>query len=181
MDCQDVIVGRARSNSSNIGDFYTRDRSTPRRDEVYGGKDDLTAASGWEENGTTTIMFQRLVETDDSDTDNDFRSQLSFIWAYGQAEDDFYSDDELKYHGKPSLLSGKVTRGQKDFCPSDCESKTAGLSEQRTLALVAGILLIILMGIQLVQNFSEGMICGKKSPSKGGKNPSQPMYMQQID
>ena len=58
-------------------------------------------------------MFQRLVETDDSDTDNDFRSQLSFIWAYGQAEDDFYSDDELKYHGNPSLLSGKVTRGQK--------------------------------------------------------------------
>ena len=46
---------------------------------------------------------------------------------------------------------------------------------------MAGILLIILMGIQLVQNYSEGMICGKKSPSKGGKNPHQPMYMQQID
>ena len=68
-----------------------------------------------------------------------------------------------------------------DFCPGYCESKTAGLSETRTLALVAGILLIILMGIQLVQNYSEGMICGKKSPSKGGKNPHQPMYMQQID
>ena len=41
MDCQDIIIGRARGNFSNIGDYYTRDRSTPRRDEVYGGKDDL--------------------------------------------------------------------------------------------------------------------------------------------
>ena len=44
MDCQDIIIGRARGNFSNIGDYYTRDRSTPRRDEVYRGKDDLI---GW--------------------------------------------------------------------------------------------------------------------------------------
>ena len=42
----------------NVGDYYTRDRSTPRRDEFYGGNDDLTAAVGWEENGVTTIMFR---------------------------------------------------------------------------------------------------------------------------
>ena len=42
----------------NTGDYYTRDRSTPRRDEFYGGNDDLTAAVGWEENGVTTIMFR---------------------------------------------------------------------------------------------------------------------------
>ena len=34
-------------------------RSTPRRDEVYGGQDDLTAAIGWEENGVTTVMFRK--------------------------------------------------------------------------------------------------------------------------
>ena len=58
-------------------------------------------------------MFQRQVETEDSNTDNEFRSELTFIWAYGQSEDDgFYKDDELKYHGKPGQLD-KVTRGSK--------------------------------------------------------------------
>ena len=57
-------------------------------------------------------MFQRLVETEDSDTDNEFRSELTFIWAYGQAEDEFYKEDELKYHGNFGQL-GKVTRGSK--------------------------------------------------------------------
>ena len=34
-------------------------RSTPRRDEVYGGQDDLTAAIGWESDGVTTVMFRK--------------------------------------------------------------------------------------------------------------------------
>ena len=58
MDCQDIIVGKVQGDLSNVGDYYTRDRSTPKRDEFYGGKDDLTAAVGWEENGITTIMFR---------------------------------------------------------------------------------------------------------------------------
>ena len=58
MDCQDIIIGKVKGDLSNIGDYYTRDRSTPKRDEFYGGKDDLTAAVGWEENGITTIIFR---------------------------------------------------------------------------------------------------------------------------
>ena len=34
-------------------------RSTPRRDAVYGGQDDLTAAIGWEEDGVTTVIFRK--------------------------------------------------------------------------------------------------------------------------
>ena len=65
-------------------------------------------------------MFQRLVETEDSNTDNEFRSELTFIWAHGQAEDDgFYKDDELKYHGNPSQLDNKVTRGSKGTMESN--------------------------------------------------------------
>ena len=58
MDCQDIIIGKANGDFSNIGDYYTRDRSTPRRDEFYGGQENLSAAIGWEEDGTTTIMFR---------------------------------------------------------------------------------------------------------------------------
>jgi len=164
MDCQDIIIGRARGNFSNIGDYYTRDRSTPRRDEVYGGKDDLIAAAGWEENGETTIMFQRPVSSDDANTDNDFRAQMTFVWAHGQSGKQFYKDDELKYHGNPKADT-VITRGSKDFCPGQCET---GLSRdgQRTLTLVAGILLFLSMGIQMVQNLSEGMNCGGKSKTK---------------
>ena len=52
-----------------------------------------------------------------------------------------------------------------DFCPGQCET---GLSRdgQRTLTLVAGILLFLSMGIQMVQNLSEGMSCGGKSKTK---------------
>lgn len=59
MDCTDIVIGSARGNLYRIGDFYTRDRSTPRSDEFWGGDDSLTAALGWEEDGQTTIVFRR--------------------------------------------------------------------------------------------------------------------------
>jgi len=99
MDCQDIIVGKVKGDLSNIGDYYTRDRSTPRRDEFYGGKDDLTAAVGWEENGITTIMFRKPISSYDVHTDNDFQSVITLIWAHGQSGSSFYADDILKHHG----------------------------------------------------------------------------------
>lgn len=59
MDCTDIVIGSARGNLYRIGDFYTRDRSTPRPDDFWGGEDSLTAALGWEEDGQTTIVFRR--------------------------------------------------------------------------------------------------------------------------
>ena len=63
MDCTDVIIGSARGKLSRVGDYYTRDRSSPRSDAFYGGgKNSLTAAIGQEENGVTTILFRRKLK-----------------------------------------------------------------------------------------------------------------------
>jgi len=60
MDCADITIGAARGNLSRVGDFYTRDRTTPRHDEFYGGTQSLTAAVGSESSdGVTTIMFRK--------------------------------------------------------------------------------------------------------------------------
>lgn len=59
MDCADMVIGMMRGNYSRIGDYYTRDRSTPQLDNFYGGRQDLTAALGYERDGQTVILFRR--------------------------------------------------------------------------------------------------------------------------
>ena len=63
MDCADIVIGMARGDKFRIYDYYSRDRSTPRRDEFYGGRDDLTAAVGNEIDGITSIKFRRPLVT----------------------------------------------------------------------------------------------------------------------
>ena len=100
MDCQDIVVAKVKGNLSNVGDYYTRDRSTPRKDVVYGGHDDLTAAVGWEDGGETTVMFRKRIKgvKDLGKQDHEFNGRMNLIWAVGQAGNEFYQDDELKYH-----------------------------------------------------------------------------------
>ena len=62
MDCSDIVIGTARGEFSRISDYYTRDRSTPLLDRLYGGKLSLTAAVGMEENGITTILFRKKIK-----------------------------------------------------------------------------------------------------------------------
>jgi len=115
MDCQDIVMGKAYQSYSHVGDYYTRDRSTPRRDVVYGGQDDLIAAAGWEEDGITTIMFRKPVYAGHK-TDNSFRGEILFIYAFGQDGLDFYAEDEFKYHGRSNrgsdVFSGCTTPQQ---------------------------------------------------------------------
>jgi len=59
MDCTDIVIGMARGSSSRVWDYYTRDRATPRFDTFWGGKNDLTAAMGFERDGVTTIVFRK--------------------------------------------------------------------------------------------------------------------------
>lgn len=69
----------------------------------------MTGALGWEEDGVTTIMFRKKVETDEK-TDYKFKGELHFIWAHGRNDHPFYRDDELKYHSlsnRGSLVVGK--------------------------------------------------------------------------
>ena len=53
------VIGMARGGASRISDYYTRDRSTPLRDEKWDGEDDITASIGWERDGETTIVFRK--------------------------------------------------------------------------------------------------------------------------
>ena len=62
MDCVDIVVGAARGKQSRILDYYTRDRSTPRTDDFYGGRDSLTAAVGMEKDGMTYIKYRRRLD-----------------------------------------------------------------------------------------------------------------------
>ena len=90
MDCTDMVIGMARGDASRIFDFYTRDRSTPRRDTFWGGTDDLTAALGWERDGETTILFRKRLSSQHF-TDHDIVDEsMHVIWALGQEPGDYY-------------------------------------------------------------------------------------------
>lgn len=71
MDCTDIVIGSARGMKHRIGDYYTRDRSTPRPDSFWGGKDSLTAAMGFERDGVTTILFRRKLAADEHFSDHE--------------------------------------------------------------------------------------------------------------
>nr|CAD7259493.1 unnamed protein product [Timema shepardi] len=126
MDCTDIIIGSARGTTSRIWDYYTRDRSTPRFDTFWGGKNDLTAAMGFEKDGVTTILFRRKLKATEPTDHSIERDLMHVIWAQGQEPNkyvhspksgleqdfasvkDFYRQDELKYHGHKDQR-GKTT------------------------------------------------------------------------
>lgn len=117
MDCTDIIIGSARNSTSRVWDYYTRDRSTPRTDEFYGGHFDLTGATGFEKDGVTTIIFRRKLIAKEPTDHSIVDDLMNVIWARGQeagkyvhsppsgvekemaSMKDFYKADELKYHG----------------------------------------------------------------------------------
>lgn len=120
MDCTDIVIGSARGNTARVYDYYTRDRSTPLRDHMYEGEDDITASIGWEEDGETTIIFRKKMVANGPTDHSILNDNMHVIWAVGQKQGEyshsphsglessteeasvpnFYHDDELKYHGK---------------------------------------------------------------------------------
>ena len=58
MDCTDIVIGVAKGSLGKVMDSYTRDRSTPLADEMYGGKNDLTSAMAYEDKDGTTLVFR---------------------------------------------------------------------------------------------------------------------------
>ena len=59
MDCTDIVISVARGNQFRVFDYYTRDRSTPRKDEFYSGQDSITGAVAKEEGGITYIKWRK--------------------------------------------------------------------------------------------------------------------------
>ncbi|XP_050356652.1 uncharacterized protein LOC126777614 isoform X5 [Nymphalis io] len=115
MDCTDIVIGTAKGNYHRVLDYYTRDRSTPRVDTFWGGHDDISAASGFEDNGVTTIMFRKKIKAKEPSDHSFVDDMMHVIWARGQeyghyvhsppagvSKGDFYRPDELKYHGHGS-------------------------------------------------------------------------------
>jgi len=113
MDCTDMVVGMARGKASRVGDYYTRDRSTPQPDSFWDGEDDLSAAVGWEEDGVTTIIFRKKLSANGPTDHTIGNEEMHVIWAHGQEEEGytaspryspavpgFFKDDVLKYHGR---------------------------------------------------------------------------------
>ncbi|XP_071117126.1 uncharacterized protein [Haliotis cracherodii] len=139
MDCTDMVIGSARGMRSRVGDYYTRDRSTPQHDDFYGGTNSLTAALGFEENGYTVILFRKkLTATERTDYSID-EVPMSVIWARGQdsgmyvhiprsgleagkaANPKYYNEDELKYHGhRPNRGAATINFREKTKLPTGC-------------------------------------------------------------
>ena len=100
MDCTDIVIGTSKTIGSGtsmkslhrVYDAYTRDRSTPKRDDFYGGKEDLTGAFAYEDaEGFTVVAFQRKLESSDP-TDHTLSKGLThIIWAYGQGKGELLS------------------------------------------------------------------------------------------
>lgn len=115
-----MVIGMAAGNTHRIGDYYSRDRSTPRIDSFWGGTDGLTAAMGFEKNGVTTIVFRRKLTSNELTDHEIIDGNMQVIWAMGQQPGryihqppsgiekskvlvkEFYKTDELKYHGHKS-------------------------------------------------------------------------------
>lgn len=152
MDCTDLVIGMARGNYSRIGDFYSRDRSTPQMDGFYGGRQDLTAALGYELDGQTVILFRRKLNVSD-ETDHSIGTEaMQVIWSRGQetgsyvhrpasglekdpvAISDFYRPDELKYHGKDADQRGVslITFIEEKSAVKEASSASGGESNSST-------------------------------------------------
>ncbi|KAH3832050.1 hypothetical protein DPMN_105326 [Dreissena polymorpha] len=144
MDCTDMVIGSAKGPLSRIGDYYSRDRSTPLSDEALGGSNSLTAAIGEENGGWTTILFRRKLSAGSDAADHSFeRGPMHVVWARGQEPGsihhvpasglehnqsaasipNYYKEDELKYHGRD--LDG-TSYGHRGYLTLDFFSQPTG-------------------------------------------------------
>jgi hypothetical protein len=117
MDCSDIVIIGARGFTHRIRDYYTRDRSSPQEDSMYGGEYSLTGAVAREKDGITKAIFRRRLTSSDPADHSIEDKVMTVIWAIGQTFEDyyhrpgssleageasntnFYQPDEIKYHG----------------------------------------------------------------------------------
>ena len=140
MDCTDIVIGVAKGDLGRVVDSYTRDRSTPLPDELYGGENDLQAALAYQDTEGTVMVFRKpLTATHPSDHSIE-EGLMHIIWATGQREGqyshaprsglengnpsipDFYKEDEIKYHGKKNRGDRQLDLIKKEEV-TDCSFK----------------------------------------------------------
>lgn len=153
MDCTDMVIGAARDGMGRVGDYYTRDRSTPRVDKDYGGEEDLVGAHAWEEDGVTTLRMVR--STEGGVADHPLKGSLFVIWGHGQ-ESDFYKPDQLKYHGKTNRGITVIDFGSED---GEDGAEGGGASPIQIGLGISCVLLILMLGLQIAQNLDRKLSC----------------------
>ena len=135
MDCTDIVIIAARSMTHRIRDYYTRDRSMPQEDDMYGGSYSLTSAVAIEREGKTTAIFRRPLNSTDGFPDHDItNAAMHVIWAIGQtpgnvehsppssietneaSNTDFYQPDEVKYHGSANRGATQINFFSENLC-----------------------------------------------------------------
>lgn len=126
MDCSDIVMGAARGYYHRIRDAYARGRHTPLVDTEWGGRDDLTAAAGWEKDGITTLIFRRRLMSSDG-PDHSINGEMLVIWARGQTPGEYVSDSNHRLERENPVVS--------DFYTLD-EYKYHGLGPQRGLLYI---------------------------------------------
>ncbi|XP_077981039.1 uncharacterized protein LOC144436193 isoform X2 [Glandiceps talaboti] len=123
MECSDMVIGLAvQDNYHRIGDYYSRDLSTPNLDEWFGGNYSLTAAAATQNDGITVIKFRKPLYATEKQDYNIENGLMKIIWARGQeigeyhpgpadyeVNKEFYKPDEFKWHGKDEEQRGHIT------------------------------------------------------------------------
>ncbi|CAJ0607497.1 unnamed protein product [Cylicocyclus nassatus] len=115
MECTDMVVGTVVNGRGRVQDFYTPSKASPRPDTVFGGSDSLTAASAFNEDGLTTVVFRKKLRGKHDFWDHTISGPMTVIWAKGadpnnyqhttggapiQADPNFFSASAFKYHGR---------------------------------------------------------------------------------
>ncbi|TMS34383.1 hypothetical protein L596_001992 [Steinernema carpocapsae] len=100
MDCSDIVIGSVVNGFHQVRDYYTISRATPRLDEYYGGQFSLTGAAAYEQDGQTTVVFRRKLQSTDTADHSIVPGPMTVIWAKGNIENDFFKKDIIRYHGK---------------------------------------------------------------------------------
>lgn len=175
MDCTDMVIGLARGDMGRVGDFYSRDRSTPREDTFWGGEDDLVSGHAWDKNGMTIVRFIRSL--DGGVADHPLRGKLTVVWAYGgwadgKVDDDFYKEDQLKFHGHSR---DRIGVDKIEIILPVTSSLFSSGSQIELAVLVVCLLFLVLIVLQIAQNINK-KLCGQNKKNLNLTESRQDLY-----
>ncbi|CAJ0932371.1 unnamed protein product, partial [Mesorhabditis belari] len=115
MACTDMVVGSVFDGRGRVRDMYSPSKASPRMDSFFAGEDDLSGAAAYSEDGVTTIVFRKKLNSNDPADHPILPGPMTVIWAKGadseryqhttggepiKADPAFFGTDLFKYHGK---------------------------------------------------------------------------------
>ncbi|VDK81473.1 unnamed protein product, partial [Litomosoides sigmodontis] len=107
MDCFDMVIGVMIDGMSKVRDYYSVPHIVPQPDEFFGGKDSLTAATAYQQDGVTTIIFRKPLKAFDQADQTISPEDTTVIWAKGVT-----SGKSISQKTTPSFLDSENSRGR---------------------------------------------------------------------